>query len=945
MTERAKKNKKEKETPLFSAKQLEEGHSLKLGTGKLANLTRASVLAIMGDSVVLTTVATDDGHRHQQQQSFQNFTVEYKQRHHGVGKIPLTNSSRRDNTRSTVLETLGSRAIDRALRPLIDNDNTSSIHVNSSVQGLSSHGGNPIVMSINSASAALMSQGMLKEPVAAVSLGVVAGDGRHPKVLVNPACMGDSKRRKNDNTPSLACELLYAGTRTKAVMAEFQYHCTSDGKNMQTSIPEHELSELMSLAHAAIQPLLDTQEEYMQNNDNTPAPETAIEEVLRQENELRASLGLPALTDTAAEQDGNIDGESSSSSKLQKIATELFPEAWGVCENQLETVALALFGYKHEQKMEPKPASALTDYQSAYIHPKDSPAELLLKSTRGKREQIVYSEVERVLTEWVGTERVTKRLDEEAVDDEKALVSILVTKVHKKLLQNALCTTATKYGTRADHRVGGMPSDPSLGFKTIRPLSVTVPALPDVVHGSAIFARGETQVLCTTTLGAPQEGMPMRDPFDALIMPATNTTSLDLASEQEAQNEQGTLFEDLPVGSLRYLRTQEALESDLNTRKSKADREMTGESGNLWEYRRAFLQYDFPSFSTGELPSAGSSQHNRRAIGHGALAEKAILPILPAPQNFPYVMRMTSEVTDSNGSSSMASVCGATLALLDAGVPIVAPVAGVSVGLALPDETDEASNNQSSQTEDEQTYELLLDITGTEDYFGAMDFKIAGTFSGVTAFQLDVKRPIPISVLPEALELARSGRQAILREMDLQCKDSVLQGLKHRTSLKDTAPRVEILRFDPQRKRDLVGPGGAVLRQIEDRYETSLDLTQDGQCLLFGSDKDLVAKAKSVVADLVADVVEGEIYDGTIVEIKDFGAIVELLRNKEGLLHVSELAEDISDPQGNLGAVKKHLKVGDTIRVLCTGVDPVQGSIRLSVKALWKLEREQQLSS
>ena len=170
--------------------------------------------------------------------------------------------------------------------------------------------------------------------------------------------------------------------------------------------------------------------------------------------------------------------------------------------------------------------------------------------------------------------------------------------------------------------------------------------------------------------------------------------------------------------------------------------------------------------------------------------------------------------------------------------------------------------------------------------------------------------------------------------MDAQCKDTALKGLKPRVALKDTTPRVEVVRFDPQRKRDLIGPGGAVLRQLEDRYDVSVDLTQEGQCLIFGSDKDSVAKARSTVMDLVSDVEVGETYEGTIVEIKDFGAIVELLRNKEGLLHVSELSDDLSDPQGNLGVVQKHLKVGDSIKVLCTGVHPVMGSIRLSVKGL-----------
>jgi polyribonucleotide nucleotidyltransferase len=270
----------------------------------------------------------------------------------------------------------------------------------------------------------------------------------------------------------------------------------------------------------------------------------------------------------------------------------------------------------------------------------------------------------------------------------------------------------------------------------------------------------------------------------------------------------------------------------------------------------------------------------------------------------------------------MASVCGATLALLDAGVPIVEPVAGVSVGVALDD-----SN--------EDNYGLLLDITGTEDFYGEMDFKIAGTGSGVTALQLDVKRPLSQNLLLEALELAQAGRRVILNEMESQSK--ALGGLLPRPEPKASAPRVEVVRFNPQRKRDLVGPGGVVLRQLEDRYGVSIDLTQEGQCLLFGADREMVSLAKSTVMDLVADVVEGETYEGTIIEIKDFGAIVELLRNKEGLLHVSELVDDQNSrdhPDGNLGMVNQYLKLGQKIKVICTGVDLVQGTIKLSRRGL-----------
>jgi len=330
---------------------------------------------------------------------------------------------------------------------------------------------------------------------------------------------------------------------------------------------------------------------------------------------------------------------------------------------------------------------------------------------------------------------------------------------------------------------------------------------------------------------------------------------------------------------------------------------------------------------------------NRRAIGHGALAEKAVRSTIPPPDEFPYTVRLTSEVTGSNGSSSMATVCGATLALLDAGVPIAYPVAGVSVGFAACDDSAEGSGG------DPDVSGLLLDITGTEDHYGAMDFKIAGTEDGVTALQLDVKRPLPMEVMVQALELANAGRNAMLHEMSVLSDETscgIISHLSPRSILKESAPRVAIVRFDPLRKRDLIGPGGAVLRQLEDRFGVSLDLTQEGQCLLYGANREMVARARSAVMDLVADVVEGEVYEGTVIEIKDFGAIIELLRNKEGLLHVSEISEDSdSHPKGNLGIVSNHLRIGQQIEVLCIGVDPVQGSIKLSRKELLRRKKSQ----
>mmetsp|Transcript_8272 Transcript_8272/g.11796 ORF Transcript_8272/g.11796 Transcript_8272/m.11796 type:complete len:307 (+) Transcript_8272:667-1587(+) len=301
---------------------------------------------------------------------------------------------------------------------------------------------------------------------------------------------------------------------------------------------------------------------------------------------------------------------------------------------------------------------------------------------------------------------------------------------------------------------------------------------------------------------------------------------------------------------------------------------------------------------------------------------------------------MTSEVTSSNGSSSMATVCGATLSLCDAGVPIIAPVAGVTVGLVMENDcNDDGDPNSVSASLSTSPYALLLDITGTEDHYGKMDLKVAGTACGVTGLQLDGKIPIPLPILEEALLYSREGRCRILESManqynniriagdDVDTSDSMVQQrLQPRPHLKDTAPRVDIVRFDATRKSHLIGPGGTVLRQLEERFGVSLDLSQEGACLLFGADAKMVKKARTAIMDLVADVTVGEVYEGTVIEVKDFGAIIELLRNKEGLLHISEWDDR-----------NTTLRVGQQIDVLCTAVDPVQGSINLSQRQL--LER------
>ena len=908
-------------------KTIEDGPRIVYGTGKIAQLAKGCVMASSGETLVMTTVVHEsiapsseaskdrrvaDAMKRQcrKHTGLLPLTVSYSERYAGVGKIP-TNQARRDNMRPTATETLASRAIDRALRPLLPREyygNDDAIEINCSVQSFDASGdtisGDPVAVAINAASAALFRSGLpFTEPVGAVRLcldcaGTVIFDP-------SPEQMDDAQ-----------LDLLVAATRNDIVMIEFggnpprAYREDADDEkaesviyaNRTPGIPEDVVADLLRLAHASIQGIIEEQERDAADETQTDDIQVSVSDA-----KLFAELGLDAskLPGSAAQEEDSFQRREDEAS-----AKQIIEQAFQFIFSRLGDAAQRLFGSSFADS-----ALASSDYNpgGATIHDGEP---LLAKSVRGRREHLVRQEISRLLSkEFVPVENLRALYENIVLGEDRGVLDALSSSIHERLLKEAMSRCAIELGTRGDRRAG--PNHQ--GLLTVRPIEAHAPLLPDVVHGSALFSRGETQVLCTTTLGAPREGLPISDPY----APTSNSLPQSVSTDGKGP------YDDLPVGSLRFLKNQQALESDLNSKRVKADRDMTGDSGSLGEARRAFLHYDFPSYSTGETRRPGPAV-NRRAIGHGSLAERGVLPILPPPAAFPYTIRMTSEVTSSNGSSSMASVCGATLALLDAGVPILAPAAGVSIGLVRGDACGKDKN--------EESFAYLLDLTGTEDHYGEMDFKVAGTDSGLTAMQLDVKRPVPLEIVIQAMDIAKEGRTAILSSMSAGANESsagIIHQLEPRRRLKSSAPRVEIVRFNPARKRDLVGPGGAVLKQLESRYGVSLDLSQEGQCLLYGNDAPAVAKAKSAVQDLVADVVEGEIYQGTIIEIKDFGAVIELLRNKEGLLHVSELGSQVDQhPEGNFGLVRKELTVGDQISVRCIGVDPVQGHIKLSRKSL-----------
>ncbi len=380
-----------------------------------------------------------------------------------------------------------------------------------------------------------------------------------------------------------------------------------------------------------------------------------------------------------------------------------------------------------------------------------------------------------------------------------------------------------------DHgkRIDGRATD------ELRELTGLVGVLPRT-HGSAVFARGETQALAICTLGTKSDSQSM----DAI------------------------------TGGARE--------------------------------KRFMLHYNFPPYSVGEVGRLGST--NRREIGHGALAERSLLEVIP--EDYPYTVRLVSDVMSSNGSTSMASVCAGTMALMDAGVPITKPVAGISVGLV---------------TGPEGRAELLTDILGSEDHCGDMDFKVSGTRDGITGFQVDLKIDgLTWELVEGAFERARIARHQILDKIE-----SVIP--EHRSEMSQYAPRIEQVQIDPEKIGELIGPGGKNIRRITELSGAQIDIEEDGTVQIFATNSEAMEIAKREVELVAAEAEEGQTYDGVVTGVKEFGAFVQILPGKDGLVHISELADF------RVEKVEDVCRVGDTMFVKCIGIDD-RGRIKLSRK-------------
>jgi len=324
----------------------------------------------------------------------------------------------------------------------------------------------------------------------------------------------------------------------------------------------------------------------------------------------------------------------------------------------------------------------------------------------------------------------------------------------------------------------------------------------------------------------------------------------------------------------------------------------------MGEYRDRFmLHYNMPPFATGETGRIGVPK--RREVGHGRLAKRALVSLLPAPQDFQYTIRVVSEITESNGSSSMASVCGGSLAMMDAGVPVKDHVAGVAMGLI----------------KDGGKFAVLTDILGDEDHLGDMDFKVAGTVGGVTALQMDIKiQGITKEIMQVALAQAREGRLHILEKMR-----EALEG--SRGELSAFAPRMLSMKINPEKIRDVIGKGGATIRALTEETGTQIDISDDGTIVISSADLDRAKEAQRRIADLTADVEVGQIYEGAVLRLLDFGAIVQVLPGRDGLLHISEIANH------RIANINDVLKVGQQVRVKVIEADD-KGRLRLSMKAI-----------
>jgi polyribonucleotide nucleotidyltransferase len=759
------------------------GQEISFETGKLAKQADGAVVVRSGETMVLSTAQGRMEGR--EGADFFPLTVDVEERMYAAGKIPGGFFKREG--RPTERAILTARMIDRPIRPLWPKGYKNEVQVICTV--LSADMVTPHdILCINGASAALMISALpFMGPVGAVRIGRSDGE-----LTVNPTLQ---------ETEESTLDLIVVGTKDGLTMVEAGAQ----------EIPEDELLEALELAHSEIIKICEAQEDLREQVGKakwldpqlTSDLEDRVGDRIRQKiTDEGLREGSAIVEEILAEEAPPLDMGSTEDDILRQLQHRMS------LDMLLDKIRLAVVEEPVRQQFE-------DDLRTLTEAEQDS------KELKSAKRSLLFDRIIETVELPFPVGPATVDGDPPAVKDglTRQFVKRAAEAIYKQLVRQKIAVDKRRPDGRAADEIRAIECEVGVSART---------------HGSALFTRGQTQIMSLLTLGTAKEGQRIDD----------------LSLEQE---------------------------------------------------RRFMHHYNFPPYSVGETGFMRGPK--RRDIGHGALAQRALEPVIPAPDEFPYTIRIVSETLESNGSSSMGSVCGSTLALMDAGAPIKAPVAGIAMGLV----------------KEGDDYVILTDIQGAEDHLGDMDFKVAGTREGVTALQMDIKiTGVTQEIMRNALGQAKEAREFIL--------DRMLEAIpESREQLRDHAPRISTIKINPEFIGMVIGKGGETIRSLEGDYDVQIDIEEDGTILVYATEGKNAEAAMAAIDALTKEPEVGDTYTGKVVKTTQFGAFVELKKGTDGLLHVSNVGP------GRVGHIEDVINRGDVLDVVVQEVDKERGRIGLKL--------------
>jgi polyribonucleotide nucleotidyltransferase len=756
-------------------------------TGKLAKQADGAVLVRAGETMVLATAQGKMEAR--EGADFFPLTVDVEERMYAAGKIPGGFFKREG--RPTERAILTARMIDRPIRPLWPKGYRNEVHVvctTLSADLVTAHD----ILCINGASAALMVSPLpFLGPVGAVRIGRLDGE-----LVVNPTL---AEIGSDEST----MDLIVVGTKDALTMVEAGAE----------EIPEETILEAFELAHQEIMKICDAQEDLRRQVGKEKWLDAELTEQLDSEHGSRYSERIAS------------DGLREAASVTEELVSELCPplsmestEDDIRCQIQTRASLALILERRRQEAVVAQVREQFEDDLRALTD-----AEQDSKELKSAKRNLLFNRIEEEI-------QLPFPVGPTPADDDTPPVKDSMTRQQVKRAAEAVYKDLVRRKIAVEKR-----RPDGRGTEEIRPVTCEVGVTPRT-HGSALFTRGQTQIMTLLTLGTAKEGQRIDD----------------LSLEEE---------------------------------------------------RRYMHHYNFPPYSVGETGFMRGPK--RRDIGHGALAQRALEPMIPGIEEFPYTIRLVSETLESNGSSSMGSVCGSTLALQDAGVPIKAPIGGIAMGLV----------------KEGDDYVILTDIQGAEDHLGDMDFKVAGSRQGITALQMDIKiTGVTQEIMSNALEQAKRAREFILDKMAEVMPES-------RTQLADHAPRISTVKIDPEKIGMVIGKGGETIRALESENDVQIDIEEDGTILIYATEGTKADAAIAAVESITKEPEVGDTYTGKVVKTTQFGAFVELKKGTDGLLHVSNVGP------GRVGHIEDVMARGDVLDVIVQEVDKERGRIGLKLIA------------